>query len=68
MWAAEPSFTDSDLRSIAAPTLLVVADRDHRHTRARLEMFRAIPNAQLCVVPNAGHGALPAETILHFLG
>jgi hypothetical protein len=30
-------------------------------------MFRAIPDAQLCVVPNAGHGAMPAETVLAFL-
>jgi len=31
------------------------------------EMFRAIPAAQLCVVPNSGHGAMPAETMLTFL-
>jgi len=30
-------------------------------------MFRMIPDAQLCVVPNAGHGAMPKETILTFL-
>jgi pimeloyl-ACP methyl ester carboxylesterase len=32
-----------------------------------VEMFRAIPGAQLCVVPNARHGTLPTETILTFL-
>jgi hypothetical protein len=30
-------------------------------------MFRTIPRAQLCVVPNAGHGAMPKETVLTFL-
>jgi hypothetical protein len=30
-------------------------------------MFRTIPGAQLCVVPNAGHGAMPKETVLAFL-
>ena len=27
-------------------------------------MFRAISDAQLCVLPNAGHGVVPEETIL----
>ena len=26
-----------------------------------------IPGAQLCVVPHAGHGVMPKETILTFL-
>ena len=30
-------------------------------------MFRMIPGAQLCVVPHAGHGVMPKETILTFL-
>ena len=30
-------------------------------------MFRTIPGAQLCVVPNASHGVLSNETILTFL-
>ena len=32
-----------------------------------VEMFRTIPGTQLCVVPNAGHGAMPKETVLTFL-
>jgi len=32
-----------------------------------VEMFRTIPGAQLCVVPHAGHGVMPKETILTFL-
>jgi pimeloyl-ACP methyl ester carboxylesterase len=32
-----------------------------------VEMFRAIPGARLCVIPNAGHGAMPEETVLAFL-
>jgi hypothetical protein len=30
-------------------------------------MFRSIPGAQLCVVPHAGHGVMPKETVLAFL-
>ncbi len=32
-----------------------------------VEMFRTIPHSHLCVVPNAGHGVLPKETVLTFL-
>jgi hypothetical protein len=30
-------------------------------------MFRSILGAQLCVVPHAGHGVMPKETVLAFL-
>jgi pimeloyl-ACP methyl ester carboxylesterase len=67
MWAAEPSFTNEELEKIEAPTLLVIGDRDIVTPEHAVEMFRAIPNVQLCVVPNAGHGTMPAETVLAFL-
>jgi pimeloyl-ACP methyl ester carboxylesterase len=67
MWAAEPSFADAELQSIKAPTLLIIGDRDIVTPEHAVEMFRATPHAQLCVVPNAGHGVMPAETILAFL-
>lgn len=67
MWGAEPSFTNEELQSITAPTLLVFGDRDIVTPEHAVEMFRAIPGAQLCVVPNAGHGMMPAETVISFL-
>jgi pimeloyl-ACP methyl ester carboxylesterase len=67
MWAAEPSFTNEELQSIEAPTLLVFGDRDIVTPEHAVEMFRTIPGAQLCVVPNAGHGTMPKETVLKFL-
>jgi len=67
MWAAEPSFTNQELGRIQAPTLLVVGDRDIVTPEHAVEMFRAIPGAQLCVVPDAGHGAMPQATVLAFL-
>ena len=67
MWAAEPSFTNAQLESIEAPTLLVIGDRDIVTPEHAVEMFRTIPRAQLCVVPNAPHGTMPRETILAFL-
>jgi pimeloyl-ACP methyl ester carboxylesterase len=62
MWAVEPSIASEQLERIAAPTLLIIGDADHA-----VEMFRTIPAAQLCVVPHAGHGVMPMETVLTFL-
>jgi pimeloyl-ACP methyl ester carboxylesterase len=67
MWGAEPSFTNEELQSIETPTLLIIGDRDIVMPEHAVEMFRTIPGAQLCVVPNAGHGAMPKETVLTFL-
>jgi pimeloyl-ACP methyl ester carboxylesterase len=44
-----------------------MGDRDIVTPEHAVEMLRTIPGAQLCVIPNAGHGVMPAETILAFL-
>lgn len=67
MWRVEPSFTNEELGSIEAPTLNIIGDRDIVTPEHAVEMFRAIPHAQLCVVPNAEHGAMPGELLLTFL-
>jgi pimeloyl-ACP methyl ester carboxylesterase len=67
MWSAEPSFTNEELQSIGVPTLLVIGDCDIVTPEHAVEMFRTIPGSQLCVIPNAGHGVMPAETVLSFL-
>jgi pimeloyl-ACP methyl ester carboxylesterase len=67
MWAAEPSFTNEELERMEAPTLLIIGDRDIVTPEHAVEMFRTIPGAQLCVVPNAAHGVMPKEAILRFL-
>ena len=67
MWSAEPDYTHEQLASIKAPTLVISGDVDMFILEHPVELFRAIPGAQLCVVPHAGHGAWPKETILAFL-
>jgi pimeloyl-ACP methyl ester carboxylesterase len=68
MWCVEPSFTNEELRSIEAPTLIIIiGDRDIVTPEHAVEMYRAIPHAQLCVAPNAEHGAMPSEQVLIFL-
>ena len=67
MWSVEPSLTGEELQSIKAPTLIIVGDDDIVRTEHSVEMFRAIPHAQLCVVPDSGHGVMPKEAVLTFL-
>lgn len=67
MWMTEPSFARDQLQSIRAPTLIIIGDGDIVTPEHATEMFRTIPDAQLCVVPHAGHGVMPSETILTFL-
>ena len=57
MWREEPTLTPEDLSRIQAPTLVLVGDRDWVAMEHTVEMFRSIPNAQLCVIPGATHGA-----------
>jgi len=50
-----PNLTTGQLASIKAATLIMVGDHDvipYEHT---LEIFRAIPHAQLAVVPGSSH-------------
>lgn len=54
-----PTLTTEDLAMIAMPTLLMYADNDGEvevdHIHA---MHRALPDAQLAIVPGTGHGLL----------
>ena len=67
MWVVEPSYTADQIRSIQAPTLIIVGDKDIVMPEHAVEMFRTIPCAQLCVVPNGEHGVMPSEAVLRFL-
>jgi pimeloyl-ACP methyl ester carboxylesterase len=61
LWNTDPAFPLSDLERVAAPTLVLAADDDVflsiEHAAA---MQRALPDAQLAVVPGASH-AVPME-------
>ncbi|TKD12402.1 alpha/beta fold hydrolase [Polyangium fumosum] len=52
------SFTPPHLATITARTLIVYGDRDPLYpVELAVEMYRAIPDAKLWVLPGAGHGA-----------
>jgi pimeloyl-ACP methyl ester carboxylesterase len=67
MWLVEPNLTAEQLGRITSPTLVVAGDRDLVQIEHTAALFRAIPDAQLCVLPGTGHGALPLEIVRTFL-
>lgn len=54
-------WTDDEVRSIGAPTLLVVGDADVITVEHTVRMARLLPRAQLVVFPGAEHGAYLGE-------
>ena len=69
-----PTLTPADLAKIIAPTLVLVGDDDCSTLEHTIELYRSVPNAQLCIVPGATHTvplekpAVVNEAILTFLG
>jgi pimeloyl-ACP methyl ester carboxylesterase len=66
-------FSRAELASIEAPVLIVVGDRDFVRVEHALESSKLIPNAELAVIPDAGHFVLFSEpervipVVKHFL-
>jgi pimeloyl-ACP methyl ester carboxylesterase len=74
MWESQPNWTDAQLRSIKAPTLIMDGDHDEAIRLSHTEYIAAtIPMARLLILPNTSHFAFlqdPAQfnaAILHFL-
>ena len=66
-------FSSDELASIQAQVLIVLGDHDFVRVEHALETFRMIPNAELAVIPDAGHFVLFSEperiipVVKHFL-
>ncbi len=57
IWYSEPTYTVDDVAKISCPALVIVGDDDvisHHHT---IEMFEALPQGQLAVIPGTSHQA-----------
>jgi pimeloyl-ACP methyl ester carboxylesterase len=57
IWYSEPEFTVEDVAKISCPVLVLVGDDDvisHHHT---IELFEALPQGQLAVIPGTSHQA-----------
>jgi pimeloyl-ACP methyl ester carboxylesterase len=75
MWASQPNWTDADLKTIAAPVLVVDGDHDETIKREHTEYIAStIPDARLLILPNASHFAFLQDperfndAVLDFLG
>lgn len=51
----EPHIDASALEAITAPTLVLAGDHDAIRDEHTLEIYRHIPNSQLCIIPDATH-------------
>jgi pimeloyl-ACP methyl ester carboxylesterase len=73
LWRTEPNLPVDALRELTVPTLLLQGDDDIVTLEHGVAMARAIPNAQLAVVPGASHTvpyekpALVAQLLVDFL-
>ena len=54
---------DELLRSVRAPTLILVGDRDIVRPEHALELSRLIPDARLAILPG-GHGDYLGEAVM----
>jgi pimeloyl-ACP methyl ester carboxylesterase len=62
------NFTAATLSAITARTLIVHGDRDPLYpVELAVELYRAIPNSTLWVVPNGGHGPIFGEQAAPFV-
>lgn len=64
----EPTLTVEDLAGYPGPALIMVGDGDDEipieHTIA---LHRGLPNAQLAVLPETGHGDIDLRVVIRFL-
>jgi pimeloyl-ACP methyl ester carboxylesterase len=55
MWTTQPNIAEADLARISSPTLVVAGDDDVISIEHTTTLYRAIPNAELAVVPGTSH-------------
>jgi pimeloyl-ACP methyl ester carboxylesterase len=58
MHLKEPTLTTSDLGRLGSRTLFMVGDDDEVTLEHAIAAYRAIPDAELAVVPGTSHGLL----------
>ena len=59
LWQTQPDLSLEQIGRIAAPTLLIAGERDQfGHIDQQVAMRRAMPHAELCLLPAAGHAVM----------
>lgn len=56
MWGDPTGYPNEDIKSIEAPSLLIIGDKDEAvPLEIQLEMYHLIPNAEFAIIPNMTH-------------
>ncbi len=58
----EPHLSVADIATVQAPALVLVGDDDVVRVEHTVELFEALPEAQLAVIPGASHAVLKEHT------
>jgi pimeloyl-ACP methyl ester carboxylesterase len=59
MWASQPTFTDEQIRGIAAPTLVALGEHDEVVRRDHVEkLAKLLPHGKLAVLADVSHFAM----------
>jgi pimeloyl-ACP methyl ester carboxylesterase len=76
LWLTSPTVSELNvglLSEISQPVLVISGDRDDIKLEHTLEIYRALPHAELCVLPNTDHATFSGRSdwlnpiIAHFL-
>ena len=55
VWNSEPTMTTSDLAQISCPVLVLTGDDEPFSNHHTIELYEAIANARLAIVPGTSH-------------
>ena len=58
LWATRVVITHDELASIQIPVLVISGEHDVIPIEQTLEIYRALPHAQLCIIPASGHATM----------
>ncbi|MFD9706080.1 alpha/beta fold hydrolase [Lentzea sp. NPDC059081] len=64
MHRRSPALTETDLGTLPNRTLIMIGDDDEVRLEHATAMYRALPNAELAVVPGTSHGLLHEKPVL----
>ena len=62
VWRTEPTMTKRDLNSINCPVLVLTGDDEPFSNHHTVDLYEALPNGRLAVIPGASHYAIKDQT------
>lgn len=66
VWATEPEISIEDLKSISSPVLVMTGDDEPFTNQHSVELYEAIPNGRLAIIPGAGHAHIKEKPEIGF--